>query len=303
MLFKVRSKLQKKWFDLQANAILQTPVVHSDPDSQLVILSQLYHPDLTMYLVAVKSLCRYLRPQRLVIVDDGLTAQDKQTLHAHLESLSFVPSAQVLSGKCPKGGTWERLLTIADLNGDAYVIQLDADTITVQRPDEVLACVASNASFALGTPGGRQVSSLLATSQIAATWEGSHVQTLAEQAMHRLPSDMGNRYVHGCSGFAGFKTGSITRSAIERFSNIMAEMLGTQKWQEWGSEQVTSNYMVANCPGAVILPPETYPFWKTGVSVAEARFFHFFGTHRFEGGMYARTAQSVVADLTGRRRT
>jgi hypothetical protein len=297
MFYKLRTRLNKRYFDWRARGIFDTPPVRCRQGSSLVVLTQLHHPDLTMYMAAAKSFCRFVQPGRFVIVDDGLTASDRATLQRHFENLSFVPSRQLASPECPTGGCWERLLGIAELNAQHYVVQLDADTITLSRPDEVISCIERNTSFTLGTTGGQAVISTAEASRIASGWPGEHVQVLAEQALAQLPPELGTRYVHGCAGFAGFHAGCIDRARVESVSAAMARVVAPTKWAEWGSEQVVSNYLVANSAGATILPPRTYPFWKPGVDVDIVRLVHFFGTHRFEGGRYNAIAAALAADL------
>ncbi len=297
MFFSIRNKLNKSWFDWRVRKVFETNVAKCDPNSNLVILSQLYHPDLAMFMVAAKSFSRYVQPHKYVIVDDGLTDSDRETLRGHFENIEFIKTEQVDTGSCPRKGCWERLISIADLNTDHYVIQLDADTLTLDEPAEVLGCLNSSHSFTLGTPGGQRIIRLAEASEIASGYGGDHVQVLAEQALAQLPSTLGNYYVHGCAGFAGFSPGSIRRDAVEAFSAAMMELLGKSKWAEWGSEQVTSNFIVANSPQARILPVSTYPFWKPGVDLSKAKFLHFFGTHRFEGGEYIRSSNKVISAL------
>jgi hypothetical protein len=297
MLYNLRTKLNKRWFDYRARGIFNTPRVTCTAASNVIVLSQLHHPDLTMYMVAAKSFCRFIRPARFVIVDDGLTDDDRQTLLSHFENMTFVPSSEVSSTDCPKGGCWERLLSIAALNSDHYVIQLDADTITLNRPDAVIASVLSNTSFTLGTEGGHEVITTAEASRIAADWEGDHVQVVAEQALYRLPASLGTQYVHGCAGFAGFHAGCIDRARVETVSRALAKEVKTAKWQQWGSEQVASNFLVSNSSNPTVLNPETYPFWRPGLDVRDVKLVHFFGTHRFEGGRYVELATSVVRAL------
>lgn len=297
MFFSIRNKINKKWFDWRVRKVFDTQVAPCDPGSRLIILSQLFHPDLTMFMVAAKSFSRYATPHKYVIVDDGLTDSDRATLRHHFESIDFIRTDQVDSGSCPQRGCWERLLSIADLNADHYVIQLDADTLTLAEPTEVLSSLEKGHSFTLGTPGGQRTTTLAEASRIASGYGFDHVQVLAEQSLVKLPAELGSHYVHGCAGFAGFAPGSITRPTIESFSTCMTDLLGPQKWGEWGSEQVTSNFIVANTPEAIILPVTTYPFWKPGVDVSRAKFLHFFGTHRFEGGEYIRSANKIIDAL------
>lgn len=293
MLYRFRTTLNKRWFDWQARAIYDTAPVRCAPDSPLVILTQLHHPDVTMYMVAAKSFARWVKPGLFVIVDDGLTDADRGTLQRHFERISFIRSTDASSPNCPRGSCWERLLSIADLNTDHYVVQLDADTITLNRPDLVIDCLERGVSFTLGTEGGDRVVSTQETSRIAAPWEGDHVQVVAEQRMAQLPPGIGTQYVHGCAGFAGFQPGAIERTRVEQVSRAFESLVGPAKWAEWGSEQVTSNFLVANTPEAVILPPTTYPFWQPGIDIRRAGLVHFFGTHRFEGGAYVDSARAT----------
>ena len=299
MFYRLRTQLNKRWFDHRARGIFDTPPVRRHSGSPLVVLTMLHHPDLTMYMVAAKSFCRFVQPGRFVIVDDGLTADDRSLLSHHFEGISFIPRRSAGSPRTPQGGCWERLLSIADLNADSYVVQLDADTVTLQRPNEVLDCIAQDRSFTLGTKGGDRIISTEQASRIASGWQGDHVQVVAEQALHRLPEAIGARYVHGCAGFAGFHAGSLTRERVESVSKAMAQHVPAAKWAEWGSEQVTSNFIVANTPGAVILPPATYPFWAPGVHAASARLVHFFGALRFQGGQYVASAAELARGLGG----
>lgn len=297
MFTSLRIRLPKKWFDLNARPILHTAPIKCDGGRNLVFLSQLHHPDVLMYLVAAKSFARFIQPREFVIVDDGLLARDRDLLQRHFERIRFLSSRSVDAGVCPRGGCWERLLSISDINGSDYVVQLDADTVTLNEPTEVIEHIDAGRSFTLGTPGGESIVSTEETSRIASTWTSSHVQVLSERAMVDLPRHLGDRYVHGCAGFTGFRPGSLPRIKIDEFSGEMSKLLGTAKWSEWGSEQVTSNFLVANDPGAAVLPIDRYPFWKAGKDISSAALVHFFGTHRFEEGRYIKSAKQVIDAL------
>jgi hypothetical protein len=183
------------------------------------------------------------------------------------------------------------------MNASNYVIQLDADTVTLSYPKEVVECIEANRSFTLGTLDGKQIISCQEASRIASTWPYTHVQVVAEQALANIPASKGSLYVHGCAGFTGFSPASINRMRVEEVSEAFAELIPASKWQEWGSEQVTSNFLIANLPDAVILPPEDYPFWEPGLETENARLVHFFGTHRFKGGKYTKSARKVIKEL------
>jgi hypothetical protein len=297
MFHSYKKAARKKWFDISARSIRDTPRIPCDPNSRLIVLTQLHHPDVTMYLVAAKSFARYVTPMKFIIVDDGLTVADQSLLRAHFENIEFIGTRQVDTGPCPKGGCWERFLTIAALNSANYLIQLDADTITTGDPVEVRDCINRNITFTMGTPGGEKVVSLEDIRDMSANWTQDHVQALSEQNIYKLPPGFGRLYVHGCAGFAGYAPGTLSNEKIHSISVAMEDILGKEKWSEWGSEQVTSNYLVANHPDAYILPIDTYPFWRKGKDISNARLIHFFGTHRFEAGQYISSANAIIKNL------
>jgi hypothetical protein len=298
MFQTIRSKLEKFLFNTLCAGVSHTRPVQCDPASDVLILSQLHHPDVTMYMLAAKSFARHIKPKGFVIVDDGLTEKDRILLSNHFENMRFIPSASVARGACPARGCWERLLAIVDESNRSYVIQLDADTLTIGRPDEVLQCVAEHRSFVMGTQSGRHLVSLAEAGRHASKFSGQHVQGLAEQAFSRYPDNDQLKYVRGCAGFSGFARGTLSLARIEEFSTRMEELVGKSKWHEWGSEQVTSNFLVANTPGAMVLPVERYPFWAPGQDVGNAALVHFFGTFRFAGGMYQRLARRLIKSST-----
>jgi hypothetical protein len=297
MIESIKWTLDRAWFSFRCKGIFKTPLVKCDPQSKVVIVSQLHHPDVTMYVLAAKSFSRFVKPREFVIVDDGLRERDRSILKQHFESIRFVSSAGVRPGTCPVGGCWERLLTLSQENESHYVIQLDADTLTVAKPKEVLECIAQDRTFTLGTMTGRHVVGFEEAAQHARKHTSKHVQNRAEAALGDYPGKEHRKYVRGCAGFTGFAKGQLSADDIVAFSANMENLVGRDKWREWGSEQVTSNYMAANAPESLVLPVERYPFWKPGLDLSQAVFVHFFGTFRFVGGTYMRQSLQLIEQL------
>jgi hypothetical protein len=71
-----------------------------------------------------------------------------------------------------------------------------------------------------------------------------------------------------------------------------------KRWEEWGTEQVASNFLVASSPGGFVLPWPKYCCFYDNEDVARSALIHFIGTWRFRGGVYARLGQRVAAELT-----
>ena len=75
--------------------------------------------------------------------------------------------------------------------------------------------------------------------------------------------------------------------------------MGARRWAEWGSEQVTSNFVIANEPNPLLLPYDRYlNFWNADLP-GDARFAHFIGTYRFHRGAYAGATRKAISALKG----
>lgn len=297
MISRIKQKISRAWFNFQCAGVFDTPPVKCDPGSNVVIVSQLHHPDLTMYMLAAKSFARFVKPQSFVIVDDGLLPEDKEILTKHFGAIRFVPRKSVQRGKCPDGGCWERLLTLSDVNREHYAIQLDSDTLTLAEPTEVLQSIAHDQTFTLGTSSGQYFVGFEQASRFAHENACEHIQNQAERALGEYPGREHLKYVRGCAGLTGFSVGQLPKEKIEEFSSLMETLLGREKWCKWGTEQVTSNYMAANAPDALVLPVDRYPFWVPGEDITRAVLIHFFGSFRFSEGRYLQHARQIIKQL------
>ena len=82
---------------------------------------------------------------------------------------------------------------------------------------------------------------------------------------------------------------------MEQMSGQMREAIGN-KWDEWGSEQVMSNIILANIPNATVLPhPKYADCHKMRPAVTE--FVHFIGSCRFDEERYARLGAEFIGAL------
>ena len=254
-----------------------------------------------MYLVAIKSLARFIPPSRVVVVDDGLTEQDRHILQVAIGDIEIPGSSEFREKSCPTGGCWERLLAISRYAQEGYVIQVDADTLTLDDPFDVREAVASHRCFTLGTESGREFRPREEVAEMARKSNSRHVQVLAEQVLDRIPNHLGSRYVRGCAGFSGFARGMLELERIVEFSACMEAELG-EVWHTWGSEQVTSNFMIANASSGSVLPVDSYVNYKPDkvASLEGVRFCHFIGSHRYASGhLYTRLARQLVRDWVG----
>jgi hypothetical protein len=300
----------KRSFDRVAAGILDTAPLRLHGDSPL-FLSMTCHRDVASYLMSIKSLYVGIEHGRVVIINDGsLTDDDLAILHHHVPEIEVLDIEGVETGACPRGGTWERLVKIVELAREHYVIQVDADTLVSATIPEVVECWRSNHSFLLGTNSGQTVSPIPDTAQMVRGWIKTNgwkelsVGVEAEVSLDKLPNAEQKSYVHASSGFAGFARGAFCMADLEWFSLHMSEMLGAQRWNEWGSEQIASNYILANAPGATVLPFPRYACFEPHLTEGDHAFLHFIGTYRYQRGMYRRRAAEFISryDRLTRRR-
>lgn len=299
MFYQLKDRIRRLSFARTCRGVLDAPPIALDSSSSMVVLSQLQHKDVLMFLLALKSFVRRVPPRSVVILDDGtLTDHDRGKLAEHIPDLRLLERPDFRSDACPVGGCWERLLAIADLVRDHYVVQLDSDTLTLGGIDEVRRAVSDGQAFIIGTwdrQGFEKMEERVQTAAKLVHGPNAHVQVVAEANLDKLDGYKSSRYVRGCAGFAGYPRGSFQRSFVEATSTRMRGAIGT-KWDEWGSEQVMSNIVVASIPNAVVLPhPKYADCHKMRRDITE--FIHFIGSCRFDGGRYARLGAEIVANL------
>ncbi len=313
-------KLRELHFNRTVRAVLAAPSVRPDvarsgaeadvkagakadatADRGVVIFSMIGTRVLLPYLVAAKSLHARLGRGRFAILDDGtLTTADRAVLNDHLGNPQMFAIGDVDVGDCPRGGCWERLLTLLELRHDNYVIQLDSDTVTLGPVDEINAAIDQGRDFTLrgeASAAWRPVAHF--GTDFSVIPPSAHIQMKIEALMPQVCSAVGglDYYVRGCAGFAGFAPGGPGRELADAFSRAAAAQLSPQVWAQWGSEQVMSNIYIANEGEPVLLPYARYlNFWNEDVA-ADAAFVHFVGTFRYHGGAYAAAARTAIAAL------
>ena len=298
MFYRLRTTLARARFDAGVRGVLATPPLAMRA-APVTVVSQLRSADLLAWLVAIKSTYPRLPGGGVVVVDDGsLTDADRATIARHVPDARIAPLAEGQLDGLPRGGTWERLCVIGQACRTAYTIQLDADVVTLGPLDAVAARITANAPFALAdgpVPGRRGVTEIAAWNAARAARE-DHVQNEAEMAFARAALPRGAQYLRGTSAFAGFPRGADILPGLRAFSDAMRAELG-DRWDAWGTEQVASNYAVANAGDAEPLVPPAYVNHTPEAALDEARLVHFYGTHRFRGGRYLRAARAAVAKM------
>lgn len=264
------------------------------------MLSMVHHRDVMPYLLAAKTFVHFAQPSRILLVaDPTLDEHDRAALRHHLPDVEILEAARFQRPALPKGGTWERLAAIAELNEQTSIVQVDADTVTLAVPDEVVVAAEAARSFVIRSEAGVEIVPLDAAQRHGQGLLASsrHIQAVAESRLTDLPDWSRWRYVRGCSGFTGFGKGCISPSLLDRISQQMRNIHGP-RWDEWGTEQVTSNLLAASAEGAFLLPHPRYcnADSKDGSTVVA----HYIGYARHVNRDYEREARRSLAVLGAR---
>lgn len=296
LVYRIKKRIitdyYRAMFNKAAKRVLNTKPL-SIGNLPFITLSMVQHRDVHAYLIAIKSFSYYAPASRVVVVcDPSLTVEDRDCMKHHIPHIEFREAYEFRHGAIPVGGTWERLSAISKYVTEAYTVQLDADTICTGPIEEVRRAVLNNTGFVLGEKPQQEIILLSEAAEKSKHWTNDHIQAVAEKSMEQV---LGNKYyVRGCSGFTGFPKNSALEENMLEFSTLMSRFIGS-RWSEWGTEQVASNYLIANCSDTEILP---FPKYSTPpIGVEAVAFHHYIGHVRFGDGRYASVARSVLNNL------
>lgn len=295
---RISQRLQRdycrKQYHRVARQVIATPPVVQGKES-FTLLSMVHTRDVLSYLIAVKSFVTHANPQRLVIVcDPSITDADRSLLARQIPHLEFRHADEFVHPDIPRGGCWERLFAISTISPESYVVQLDADTVTTAEIPEVLNAIQAGKGFVLGEVANQTLLTFEESARNAQAKLGPnpHIQTLSEAALIDLGLPSHKLYVRGCAGFTGFPCDSNMQAALLDFSRRMSHKLGAPLWRSWGTEQVTSNYLVANAANTTVLP---FPKYGTpDVLCEESAFLHFIGSMRFIDRTYEKISLAAI---------
>ncbi len=279
---RLRTEFFKGLYLRNVGCVLETRPLKSG-NLPFIALSMVHQRDVIAYLVAIKSFAKFANPERVVIIcDPTIGEHEKSIFKTHIPHVELRNALEFRDPRIPTGGCWERLSAITAYSPESYVVQLDADTVTLDAISEVTFAVVQKNGFVLGEKLNQKILTLNEASSNAMKSTSHHIQALSEQTLADAGLN-GSFYIRGCAGFTGFPPDNAMREKFFDFSLKMAAKTG-QRWSEWGTEQVTSNFLVANATETRILPYPKYstPFRHEGVGA----FQHFIGEIRFRNRSY-----------------
>jgi hypothetical protein len=188
-----------------------------------------------------------------------------------------------------------------DRSATDYVIQIDADVLCFGPTEEVLECANQNRAFTIAE--NMPVKPLTSWVENGVERKQNHIVTAFEVKAREFPNADKWLYVRGSSGFAGFAKGGVTRAILEEFHAGGAKVHGS-RWTEWGTEQIASNFAVANSPNSLPLPypkyatfePEYATFQKKGIT-SDMSVLHFIGAFRFDLGVFTALSNREIDEM------
>jgi hypothetical protein len=295
---RLKTTLNKTLYASTTRGILSTAPLAAGK-LPFTALSMVHQRDVLSYLVAIKSFALHANPQRVVIVcDPSIGERERAVFKRHIPHVELRRAEEFRDGAIPQGGCWERLSAISEYTRNDYVVQLDADTVTVAPVPEVVAAIQGEHGFVLAEEPDQRIVTLEETAERARPWVSPtvHIQGLSEALMVEAGLNQ-PLYVRGCAGFTGFPKTQTMRSELFDFSTKMRARTNG-RWADWGTEQVASNYLVANAPATTTLP---FPKYGTpNKANGETAFLHFIGSMRFTSRMYEKVSGGIVGTLRSR---
>lgn len=299
MLYYIKrsvEKARKYLFDKELRKILDLPPLVIG-QGQCTALSMVHHRDVLPYLLALRSFARFVPLRAVTVVaDPTITPNDRALLSQNIPGIKFEEVPENRLAGLPIGGTWERLTALIKESAFGYVIQLDADTVTLAKPRHVIEAIESNRSFTLGTYDLQERVSTEELSRWAKTHcKGkTHIQLVCESIIHSLYPNEQKYYIRGCSGFTGIAPRAVDLAAYKEFAQQMGSAVGP-RWSDWGTEQFSSNFIIANTKNPVTLP---HPVYCSPDKINESTvFIHFIGHLRFTSNLYRLTAMRAIKEL------
>lgn len=304
--------LNHRVFSWRTRAIHDTPPIPCDPRAGCEVHTMLGHRDVDLYLVAVKSLLRWSQELAVVVHSDGsLDGSTLDQLRRHVPGVRIIEPpaaderARTMLADRPALLRWRahdaayrRLIDVELWRQTSRRIVLDADVLVLREPTEALRWAhAGSTAFLLGQPPDDEGRPL------ARPPASAHVQAHFRYAVPNLAARTGlaPRFLQGTTaGFHGC-TDELQLDKVERLLEA-CEAEGLRMTQ-WGGDQCCIIYLLSAAGAARLDPRRCFNFDPSLAAVADqAEVIHFYGTHRFHGGVYPRLAQSVIREMASNPR-
>lgn len=296
MFYNLKRRMGRWRLERSIHGVFETPPIRVS-SAPWAVVSMVGDADIGMYLLAIKTFYRKLGAGRIVaIVSRNIKEKDLDTLKYHVSGVEIQIIDEIEVNGYQRGGCWERLIYILNRLDHEFVIQLDCDTITIGNDiDEIIKRVESNVSFAY-VDGNRPVMSMAAAGIEARLSKSNYVGLALEQSFCDWPKADHFMYCRGSAAIAGFAKGRGDMGLLDFFYTNMKASLG-DRWQEWGTEQCASNFMIANADEVQMLPFPAYATYPGLRNDRDVKMFHMLGSVRYADGYYAKRGAELIREL------
>ena len=301
------TELNRFYFNRTCRKLRQTKAINYKYRDDIRILTLLCHDDVDMYLLAIKSFLFNFTIGSVHVLEDGsLTAADVKLLKFHIPMVKIHHVNDVDATGFPSCNIWKRLLYSIDLSQDAYVIQLDSDTVSMKPMLDLQKIIKEERGFIIGNgPAWGKPVEVGYLSRLIKSWVSGNViddtKLAAESEVHTLAFFQNAKYyLRGCSGFSGLPRGQINRELLLDFSQQITAAIGEPVWSSSGSEQIACSVMISRTRNPVILPWLMYQnfglpsFYKE--SLVTAALVHFVRKNRFKCFAYQKMCADFIRD-------
>ena len=131
--------------------------------------------------------------------------RQRELIRRHLGPVEFHIVEDLPTGRCQRGGTWERLVFCVNRSANEFVIQIDCDVLCIGPIEDVVERVNQNCAFVLAE--GIPIQPLSAWVEKGIARKSNHIVTSFEFRGPEITDAHRWLYVRGSSGFAGFAQG------------------------------------------------------------------------------------------------
>jgi len=306
MLYRLRQSVAYRYFQFRTRGLEATRPLTSDSSSRCEVHTMLGTSDVTMYILAIKSLLSYIPGLAVAVHSDGsLTDDDLDHIRQHVRGIRFIlhhdadaraaerlRDSPFLAKWRAVDAAYRRLIDIELWRHSEQIIILDADVLANEVPHEVSEWIRSGTRpFLLGQPSNHPPAQ-------QDTTVPEHVQALFLRNIDEISQRLDTQplFVQGATaGFCGyFRELSLPR--VE--AALKVALARGMPMDQWGGDQCLIIYLLSTA-GAERLPPGRYVNFEPSVRNAakHASIIHFYGTHRFHGLVYPDLASATVRRL------
>jgi hypothetical protein len=296
MFYEFKKAIDSRRLDWNIRKILDTAPVKIVP-AAWTIVSMVGEHDVNMYLLAMKSFYRNLKSGNITaIISKKMNRRERDKIEHHLPGVKTEILEDIDVGPFQRGGTWERLIYIARQSAECYTLQMDCDTLTIGSDiNEIIDRIQSNTSYAY-SDGNRGIKTLREASEEAGRSDSNYIGLVLERSFASWQKIDTLKYCRASSAITGFAKGSCDLDLLEMFHFTMKQSLGT-RWQDWGTEQCASNFMVANSPLVSMLPFPAYSTYPGLGSDMGVKIYHFMGSVRYKNQYYLKKGREIVSTI------